>query len=188
MREHLIVQCDGTTRGTDPPALLTARSASRDRIIGRQISNWSADYGLYRGQNAGFFGLELIFTHEWPTDHLVFTVLFSADWLLLDDRWVHSTPNFYSLQRPLYSRFGVDELWWDGVGPRLVGGTIEFADFRSQACRFGVRHSRGFRILEVPEDKRRLPPFGGTGRVREWSTAEEMLDAWVICDGQLTSE
>jgi hypothetical protein len=143
-----------------PPRL---REVGLVRVLGRRVVAWGSNYGSYGMGGPGFFGMELEAREPWPGEHLVLTLWAAAEWLILD---------------------GPDESW-DDVSSRLVGGSIERFDISAASCRLQLRNGGDAHVLELPRETAHLPLRGASMTARRWNPAEKMIDAWVVCDGEL---
>ncbi|MEP6776769.1 MAG: hypothetical protein ABJA50_14335 [Chloroflexota bacterium] len=154
-----------------------------DRIIGRSVTEWSANLGSYGMGGPGFFGLRLSAAREYPEEWLVLRVWGACCWLLLDGKWIEAHPNQYHVQVPLYSNFGPGEDW-DHVSDKLVGTTLQNALVEPDASVFYLAGAEVHK-LELPNDPSLLSLSGGTMQPREWLPGESQLDAWIIAHGDL---
>ena len=164
-----------------PPRL---REVGVIRVLGRRVVGWRSNYGSYGMGGPGFFGLELESHERWPAEHLVLTLWAAAEWLVLDGVWVEAHPNQYHLQRPRFANFGPDESW-DDVSARLVGASIERFELAPTSCRLLLRNAGDAHLLELPADCATLPLRGASMTPRRWNPIEKVIDAWVVCDGEL---
>jgi hypothetical protein len=162
----------------------TLRELGLERILERQVIEWSPGLGSYGMGGPGFFGLKMAATGQYPEEWLVLRLWAADNWLLLDGQWMAAHPNQYEIQRPLYSNFAGEECW-DHVTERLVGATITRADIEENSSRIELCKEGKAQVLEIPEDTSRLPIYGGSLEPRVWRGHESQLDAWIIARGEL---
>lgn len=154
------------------------------RLIGRNIRGWSPYFGSYGMGGPGFLELVLDSTDDLPIEHLVLTLWDAGGWVLLNGRWVTAHPAHYVIQRPLFSNYPAQS--WDEMSSYLVGSQLVKAEISGDHSSMSIQRGDSFHCLEVPADKSRLPPFGGSGSRRELLGHESILHAWVVTQYTLT--
>ncbi|PCJ58188.1 MAG: hypothetical protein COA79_14305 [Planctomycetota bacterium] len=154
----------------------TLREIGVDRIIGREIIEYSGCKGTYGMGGPGFVGFRLDKTADYKKEWLILTLWGATDWLLYDSRWVSAHPNQYEVQRPL---IGIGDEVWDEFTEKVIGAKILEIDFCENSSKLTLGTNDDKNILEIPEDVSLLPKYGGTLQSKLWD-GEDQMKAWVI--------
>lgn len=132
----------------------------------------------------GFFGLKLGATARYPEEWMTLTIWGASDWLLLNEQWFSAHPRFYEMQKPVFSDFHPDQVW-DEATANLVGSTIQKFEITANSFLMTLAQGGNASVLALPEDKDRLPRFGGSNEPRTWPSSDQIQDAWVFTQDTL---
>lgn len=130
-----------------------------EQLIGLKVLEISTHLGSYGMGGAGFFGLRLNNKH-----FLTYAVWNSGNFVLVDNRVVKCSPDFYDTTRPLISNFG-DDLTWDEITPLIVGSQIIAVKIAKHSCQITLQKDEKTHIVEFVKKDSRIPQDEGKLRV-----------------------
>ena len=138
------------------PTLL--KNTPHDKLIGLEIKEVSTYLGTYGMGGAGFFGLLLS-----NSEYLTYAVWRAGNYVIIDNRVVECSPEFYKKTKPWISNFGENQSWDDLTG-YISGSKIESISISKDTCNLTLKKlDKKIEVIFVKNDSR-LPRKVGRKR------------------------
>lgn len=153
--------CDLPCEGPIP---LSIRKTGVERVIGRTILEASCHLGSYGMGGAGFLGLGMEKTDQYPIETLILC-LWAAD------EWVHYDGKPIFAINKTFDAYGQKKFIDD-----VTGKVLKSFDITDKGCKIMLDET----VMEITEDPKTRPTYGGSGGYRTLLETDSLLDAWVI--------
>ena len=144
-----------------------------DRLMYRQIKEWSSACGTYGMGGPGFFGLLLAQTPTYPEEWLMLRIWGASSWVLVNGTWLNAHPQQYEVQRPLHSNYS--DAQWDEFGPLVIGHVIQRFDVHERSFELNI----GSAHIQLTDGSDSRPPYPA-GDPRVLADDDDLREAWII--------
>ncbi len=150
-------------------------SPPTERVLGRQVLEWSGYCGTYGQGGPGFFGLRLAATGVYPEEWLILRLWSANDWLNVNGHWLGANPGQYTdATQPLYSNFHGAK--WDRFTPLVTNQRITKFDVQKRTLDIEIGDAK----IVLTEDPTTRPIYAGTQEPRTLSPGDDLREAWII--------
>jgi hypothetical protein len=153
--------CDLPCEGPIPP---TIRKTGVERVIGRKVLDACCHLGSYGMGGPGFLGVKLEKNSEHSDEWLVLCLWGSDEWVRYD-----GLPIFSIVKT--YEQYGQKKFI-----ENVTGKVLKSFDITDKSCKIMLDET----VMEITEDPKSRPTYGGSGGYRTLLETDSLLDAWVV--------
>lgn len=134
---------------------LLLREVTRNLLIGRKITGFSAYLGTYGMGGPGFFGFLLD-----NLEYLTYTVWGADKYIFVNDRLIDCSPEFYTLHKPWIANY-TGYPTWDELTKFIAQSEIVDLTLNKHICEIQLKKGKETIIVNFCKNDLRIPKKAG---------------------------